>query len=76
MYAVEFKTTVKEGVIKIPPQYISQLQAQCRVIILQDAPSGSSDARRSTKALFLKNAVQYRFDLPGEYTFNRGELYE
>jgi len=39
MYAIEFQTHVKDGIIRIPPQYQEQLQNSVRVIILVEPPS-------------------------------------
>lgn len=39
MYAIEFQTHVKGGIIRIPPQYQEQLQNSVRVIILVEPPS-------------------------------------
>lgn len=36
MYAVEFQTTVKDGVIEIPPEYRGQIPGRVRVILLAD----------------------------------------
>ena len=36
MYAVEFQTTVKNGVIEIPPEYRAQVPGRVRVIVLAD----------------------------------------
>ena len=76
MYAVEFETTLKDGLIKIPSQYVSQLQAHCRVIILQEEPVHKIQVNASKKEQFLAKVARHRFDLPNDYTFNREELYE
>jgi len=36
MFAVEFQTTVKDGVIEIPPEYRKQIPGHVRVILLAD----------------------------------------
>jgi hypothetical protein len=36
MYAVEFQTTVKDGVIEIPPEYRGKVPGRVRVILLAD----------------------------------------
>ncbi len=34
MKAIEFVTTIKDGVIEIPKKYLKNLKKECRVIIL------------------------------------------
>ena len=36
MYAVEFKTIIKDGIIKIPFSYINQLSGDVKVIVLKE----------------------------------------
>ena len=91
MYAVEFTATVKDGMIKIPPQYVLQLQTSCRVIILQNEPAISTQTKQSEKDQFLPKVAQQRFDLPSienalgldliqidtkQWKFRREEIYE
>ena len=40
MYAVEFQTTVKDGIIVIPPEYRAQVPGRVRVIVLADESRG------------------------------------
>ncbi len=48
MHGVEFQTTVKGGVIEIPPEYRSQFKAGVRVILFSEevAESLTRDAQR------------------------------
>jgi hypothetical protein len=41
MYAIEFKATVKNGVIEIPREYKEQFKSLVRVILLADEPQTS-----------------------------------
>ncbi|MCB0192668.1 MAG: hypothetical protein KDJ65_12050 [Anaerolineae bacterium] len=43
MYAVEFRATVKNGVIEIPPEYRDKLQDNVKVIILAEDKRERSD---------------------------------
>ncbi len=36
MYAIEFKTKIKNGIIKIPNEYIDMLKENVKVIVLKD----------------------------------------
>ncbi len=36
MYGIEFQTTVKNGVIEIPPEYRKQFAAEVRVILVSE----------------------------------------
>lgn len=38
MYAIEFQTTIKNGVIEIPPEYQQNLKQNVRVILLAEDP--------------------------------------
>jgi len=42
MYAVEFKTIIKDGVIEIPAEYRKKLKDRVRVILLAEEPPKSS----------------------------------
>ena len=44
MYAVEFKTIIKDGVIEIPVEYRKRLKDRVRVILLaEEAPKSAED---------------------------------
>lgn len=36
MYAIEFKTKIKNGIIKVPKEYIDTLRENVKVIVLKD----------------------------------------
>jgi len=46
MYAIEFQTTVKNGMIKIPPEYEKRFQHRVKVILLAE-----EDARPATNLI-------------------------
>ncbi len=75
MYAIEFEATIENGVIRIPPQYLAELQPRLKVIILQEESVVKKDARKQ-KNEFLARVAQHRFDLPPDYRFNREEIYD
>ena len=39
MYAIEFKTKIKNGIIKIPNEYIDKLKENVKVIVLKNEKS-------------------------------------
>lgn len=51
MEAIEFIAKAKKGSIKIPKQYQEQLNAQFRVIILQEASAPEKKASRKKRTL-------------------------
>ena len=58
MYAIEFQTTVKNGMIKIPQEYEKRFQHRVKVILLaeEDAhPSTNLIDQLLTKPLRIKN---------------------
>ena len=57
MQAIEFLAKAQKGTIKIPKEYQDQLQAQFRVIILQDGPK--EEVKQIRKKRTLK-AVQIK----------------
>jgi hypothetical protein len=75
MYAIEFEAVIEKGMIKIPQQYLSELQPRIKVIILQEESILKKDALKQ-KDEFLARVVEHRFDLPSDYCFNREELYD
>jgi len=36
MYAIEFQTTISEGIIEVPKQYLHQLSTHAKVIVLME----------------------------------------
>lgn len=61
MYAVEFKTKIEHGAIKVPQQYIDKLGSQVKVIIL---------ASQSEEKRMASNFSALRINTGG-YKFNR-----
>ncbi len=44
MYAVEFRTTIKDGIIEIPERYRKKIKSNVRVILLaEDDEESASD---------------------------------
>jgi len=44
MQAIEFQTTIKDGVIEIPRQYIGRIKDRVRVILLvEEAPKANAN---------------------------------
>ncbi|MGK7905022.1 MAG: hypothetical protein AB4352_27175 [Hormoscilla sp.] len=75
MYAIEFEATIEDGMIRIPQEYLAQLQPRLKVIVLQEE-SGEKQEALKQKDEFLAKVAQHRFDLPPDYRFNREELYD
>lgn len=69
MRAIEFVSNAKDGIIKIPKEYQSQLGAKFRVIILQDDNNikQKSNKKRSLKAVRITTK---------DIKFNRDEANE
>lgn len=56
MKAVEFTTTPKNGVIKIPKQYLQDISEECHIIILiKEKPSKKKKVKLSALSLDTKN---------------------
>lgn len=75
MYAIEFEATIRNGMIPIPKQYLRKLHSHLKVIVLQEDPVAKKEAL-TKKDEFLARVARHRFDLPQDYCFNRGELYD
>jgi hypothetical protein len=43
MYAIEFKTKIRNGIIEIPEKFRSQLKETVRVILLTESAMGAND---------------------------------
>ena len=74
MYAIEFKATIRNGMIPIPKQYVRTLQSRFTVIVLQEAPVEEKNTLK--RQTFLARVARQRFDLPQDYCFTREELYD
>lgn len=75
MYAIEFEAVIENDTIKIPRQYLAELQPRVKVIVLQEESRVKKDPLKQ-KNEFLARVVQHRFHLPPDYCFNREELYD
>ena len=69
MQAVEFKTTVKNGTITIPSQYVGSISEDVRVILLSDAKETSRSVKQKKKLHYIG------IEMP-DYKFNREEANE
>jgi hypothetical protein len=67
MYAIEFQTHVKDGIIQIPPQYQEQLQNSVRVIILVELPSSAHT--------FIDQLLANPLHIPDFQPLSRDEIY-
>lgn len=75
MDAISFEATIENGMIRIPSQYLAQLQPRLKVIVLQEKlEETEADIKRKDK--FLAKVAQHRFALPPDYRFKRDELYD
>ena len=63
MYAVEFQTKIKDGMIEIPPEYRQKLAAEVRVIVL----SAGQEIQTSLSALDVLSQS------PGQQIFHTAE---
>ncbi len=57
MYAVEFKTVVKDGVIRIPSSYIPKIIGTVKVIILKDEQVSTDDIYTKIRAISKRCAA-------------------
>lgn len=70
MYAIEFQTHVKDGVIQIPVQYQAQFRTNVRVIILvEPAPT------TPTAPTLIDQLLAQPLHIPDFQPLNREELY-
>jgi hypothetical protein len=67
LYAIEFQTHVKDGMIQIPPQYQEQLQNSVRVIILVEPPSPAQT--------FIDQLLADPLRIPDFQPLSRDEIY-
>lgn len=75
MYAIEFKATIRNGMIPIPKQYLRKLQSDLRVIVMQEDPV-ATNMKLVKRNDFFSSVAQHRFDLPQDYSFKREDLYD
>ncbi len=70
MDAIEFETKIENGIIKIPPEYKTIADKNCRVIILTD-----QDSKEPKKISTSKKLYAISIDTRG-FKFNRNEANE
>jgi hypothetical protein len=68
MYAVEFKSKIKNGTISIPEEYKDRFGEQVRVILLAD--------EETTDASFLDQLIENPIRIPGFEPMDRDKLHE
>lgn len=68
MYAIEFQTIIKNGVIEIPKQYQGRLQHRVRVILLGDEVIEAELERRAI--------IDVLAESPGQQVFQTAESVE
>jgi hypothetical protein len=68
MYAIEFQTTVKNGLIEIPRQYLMNLTNQVRVILLVEGAS-------KTTMNFIDQLLAHPVRVKGFHPLTREEVY-
>jgi hypothetical protein len=68
MFAIEFQTTIKNGIIEIPEAYRGKLPQQVRVILLgEEAPAAGVEQR---------SIMDILAELPGQRVFKTAEAVE
>ena len=73
MDAISFEATIENGMIRIPSQYLAQLQPRLKVIVLPEKLEETKGDLKK-KDDFLAKVSPHRFDLPSDYRFQRDEL--
>jgi len=68
MYAIEFKTIIQEGVIKIPEHYLPQLSGHVKVIILAEESTTSPD--------IIDKLIESPLPMTDNKPLSREEIYE
>jgi hypothetical protein len=68
MYAIEFQTTVKNGLIEIPRQYLGNLTNRVRVILLVEEAS-------KTTVNFIDQLLAHPVRVKGFRPLTREEVY-
>ncbi len=72
MQAIEFQTTVHEGIIEIPPQYRNQIKEHVRVIVLSDEQDSEHSSNPGQFSRFLASPIPIHSLEP----WNRDKLHE
>ncbi len=68
MHAIEFQTTIHEGIIEVPKQYLHQLSSHVKVIVLMEEMS----QRRGMVTELLQHPLKRQHFTP----LSREEIYE
>ncbi len=69
MYAVEFRTKIKDGVIELPEKYRKKMKYTVKVILLtEDAADATSD--------MIENLLESPLKIPDFRPFGRDEIYD
>ncbi len=68
MHAIEFQTTIHEGVIEVPKQYLHQLSSHAKVIIVME----EMPQRTGIVTELLQHPLKRQHFTP----LNREEIYE
>jgi hypothetical protein len=69
METIEFHTTIKNGIIEVPPEYQAMIKNRVRVILV---PEGKKSRRRNLIDRLLDKPVRVKEFRP----LNRDELYD
>jgi hypothetical protein len=69
MYAVEFRTKIKNGIIEIPEEYRKQLKDTVRVIVL-------ADEKIETTTDIIEELIDSPIRLPNFVPMKRDEIYD
>ena len=70
MYAIEFKTKIKDGIIKVPNEYIDKLKENVKVIVLKD------DKEVGEKVGMIDHLFISPLKVDNFRPLSRGEIYE
>ncbi|MFV9505405.1 MAG: hypothetical protein AB4911_12685 [Oscillochloridaceae bacterium umkhey_bin13] len=68
MYAVEFRTKIKDGTVEVPSQYQTKLKGTVRVIILVE--------EEQTATNMIEHLMQHPLQAPGFKPMRRSEIYD
>jgi hypothetical protein len=68
MYAIEFKTPIQGGVIKIPEHYLPQLNGNVKVIILTEGATTAPD--------MIDRLIESPLPMTDDKPLSREEIYE
>lgn len=69
MQAVEFRTSVKDGMIQVPEEFRSKIRGQVRVILLSDEPEG-------TRPNMIDHLLEHPLNIDDFVPLSRNQIYE